>query len=129
MSRLRSSCGGVDDGLGKGLRRFLRQVMPHAAGDRPVLVFAGEHLGVGRGFRMRRAIGIALESDGRHCDRRKFGQPLFQMIIFRLTFGKAEPSAIVMDDDIDMIWVVERSRASVESGVVEVPFRRGKMPD
>src|SRR4029077_15130825 len=34
------SFGDVDDGLGKGLRRFLRQVMTDAASNRPVLVVA-----------------------------------------------------------------------------------------
>jgi hypothetical protein len=32
----------VDDGLGKGLRSFLRQIVPDAARDGPVLVLAGE---------------------------------------------------------------------------------------
>jgi hypothetical protein len=34
--------GDVDNSLGKSLGRFLRQVVPDAALDQPVLVFAAE---------------------------------------------------------------------------------------
>ena len=47
----------VDDGLGKGLGSFLRQVVPNAAGDDPVLVLAGKFLGVGAGVPVRRPAG------------------------------------------------------------------------
>src|SRR5438105_9312866 len=120
MSRLRLSFSDVDDRLGKGLRRFLRQVMTYAAGSRPVLVVAGEHLGVSGGLRMRRAVGITLKSDGRHGNRRKFGQPLFQIIIFRFAVREPKPPAIIMDYDGDVIRIVERRRAAIERGVVEV---------
>jgi hypothetical protein len=43
----------IDDSLGKGLRRFLRQIMPDAALDKPVRILADEffpyELGSGRG--------------------------------------------------------------------------------
>ena len=39
----------IDDSFGKGLRSFLRQVVPDAARDEPVRVFAGEFLRVGLG--------------------------------------------------------------------------------
>ena len=39
----------VDDGLGKGLRRFLRQVVPDAARDDTVLILAREFLRIGTG--------------------------------------------------------------------------------
>ena len=35
-----SAFGDVDDSLGKGLRGFLRQIVPDAAGDGPVRIFA-----------------------------------------------------------------------------------------
>ena len=41
--------GHVDHRLGEGLRRFLRQIVPDAAGDQAVGVFAGELVGVGLG--------------------------------------------------------------------------------
>ena len=34
-----------------------------------------------------------------------------------------------MDDDSDVIWIVESSGAALESGVVEVPFRRSEPPN
>ena len=40
----------IDDGLGKGLRCFLRQVVTDAAGDQAMVVAAGELLGVGAGI-------------------------------------------------------------------------------
>ena len=95
----------------------------------PVLVFARELLGVGAGLRMRRAVGIALERDGRHRDDRAFGEPLFQIVIFRLAFGEAEPPAVIVDHDVDVIRIVEGRRAAIERGVVEVPLRRGELPD
>ena len=41
-----SPCVDVDDGLGKGLRCFLRQVVTDAAGHQSVRVLAGELLGI-----------------------------------------------------------------------------------
>ena len=34
-----------------------------------------------------------------------------------------------MNYDRDMIRVVERRRAAIEGGVIEVPFRRRELPD
>ena len=53
---------------GEGLWGFLRQIVPDAALDDPVLIFAGELLGIGAGLRVRRAIGVALHRDRRHGD-------------------------------------------------------------
>ena len=59
----RSDFGDVDDRLGKGLRGFLRQVVPNAARDEPVLISTGELAAISRGFRMGRAVGVAFHSD------------------------------------------------------------------
>src|ERR1700733_10291726 len=115
---------GVDRRLGESLRSFLRQIVADAATDGPMRVFAGEFVAIGRGFRMRCTIGIALEGDGGHGDDRAFSEPLFQVAIFRLAFGQAEPPAIIMDHDGDMIGVVEGRRAAIERGVIEIPLRR-----
>src|SRR5580700_10499158 len=64
----RSDFGDVDDRFGKGARGFLRQIVPDAARDGPVRIFAGELLGVGAGLRMRRAVGVAFHGDGGHGD-------------------------------------------------------------
>jgi hypothetical protein len=59
--------------LGKSLRRLLRQIVPNAAGDDPVLVLDGEKLAIGRVIRIvRRAIGIAFKADRRNGDGRTF---------------------------------------------------------
>ena len=57
MSPLRLSFGDVDDGFGEILWGFLRQVVPDAAGDRPVRVLAGELLGIGTRIRVRGTVG------------------------------------------------------------------------
>ena len=113
----------------KGLRRLLRQVVTDAARDGPVLVFAGEFLGVRTGLRVRCAIGVAFECDGRHCDDRRLRKPLFQIVVFRLTLREAEPPAVIMDDDCNVIRVVERCGATIEGGIVEIPFGRSKLPN
>src|SRR6476469_2054890 len=58
-----SSASHIDNGVGKGLRGLLRQVVSDAPGDQAVGVFAGKLPGVGFGVRMRRAVGVAFEGD------------------------------------------------------------------
>ena len=57
------------------------------------------------------------------------GKLLFQVVVSRLAFGEAEPPAVIMDRDVDVIRIVERRRRAIEGGVVKVPFRRGELPD
>jgi hypothetical protein len=93
----------------------------------PMLVRAGKLFGIGRGVRMRGSFGIALERDRRHADQRELGQPFFQIVVFSLVVGQADPSTVIVDRDIDMIRVLESRRAAVEGGVVEI--RRCELPD
>ena len=102
--------------------------MPHAALDHPVLVFAGEFAGVGTGVQVRRAVGVALQGDSGHGDGRKFGEPPLQVIVLRFA-RHAEPPAVIVDHDRDVIRIVERGRGARERGVVERPLRRGELPD
>src|SRR6202022_1008848 len=74
-------------------------------------------------------IGITFEGNGGHGDHRTFGKPLFQTVIFRLAFGQALPPAVIMDHDADMIRVVEGRSRAIERGIIEVPLRRGEMPN
>ena len=78
---------------------------------------------------MRCAVGIAFKGNGGHGDNRAFGKPLFQIVIFRLTFGEAEPPAVIMDRDGDVIGIVEGGGAAIERGVIEVPLRRSDLPN
>src|SRR5579864_4541875 len=119
----------IDDSLGKGLGRFLGQIVPDAACDDPVFIAAREFPGIGTGVRVWCAIGIAFKSDSRYGDVRSFSKPLFQIVIFGLAFSQSEPPAIIMDHDTDMIWIVEGRCAAIERGIVEVPVWRSELPN
>ena len=76
-------------------RGFLWQVVPNAARDLPVLILSRELLGIGTGIRVRRAIGIPLQRDGRHRDGREPGQAVLEDIslaqIMRILDGPIAP--------------------------------------
>src|SRR5437762_5687707 len=74
-------------------------------------------------------IGIALERNSGHGDDRTLRKSLFQIVILRLAFSEAEPPAIIVDHDGDVIRIIERCRAAVECGVIEFPLRRGDLPN
>src|SRR5919106_6027865 len=90
QSRCRSVPVDVENCLGKGLRRFLRQIMSDAALDRPVRILGRKFLGIRTGVRTRRTVSIALQGNRRHGDHRKCGKPLFQIIVLRFTFSQSE---------------------------------------
>src|SRR3974377_676622 len=129
MSPLGLNFGDGDDGFGKILWGFLRQVVPDAAGDRPVRVLPGELLGIGTRIRVRGAVGITFQGNRRHGNNRTFGKPIFQLVVFRLAFGQTETPAIIVDHDADVIRVIERGRGAIERGVVEFPLRRSELPN
>src|SRR5918994_1927677 len=74
-------------------------------------------------------IGITFKGNGRHGDDRTFGKPLFQIVIFRFAFSQAEPPAVIMDHDADVIRVVEGRCAAIERSIIEVPLRRSGLPN
>src|SRR5258705_8290687 len=78
---------------------------------------------------MRRAIRVTFEGNGRHADERSCGKLLFQTVIARLALSQAQPPAVVVNHDVHLIRVLERSRGSIERSVVEAPFRRSDLPD
>src|SRR3954469_15302841 len=94
-----------------------------------VCVFAREFPGVSTSVRMRRAVGITLKCDGGNGDYGSRSQPPFKLVILRLAFGQSKPPAVVVDDDLYVVGVVEGGRATVERCVVEAPFRRSELPD
>jgi len=88
-----------------------------------VLGLACEFAGVGAGFGVRRAVGVAFEGDGGHGDGRELGELPFQVVVLRLARGQADPPAVVVDHDRDVVGVVEGGRGARERGVVEGPLR------
>src|SRR4051794_18912116 len=117
------------DGIGERLRGLLREVVADAALDGAVRVAARELPGIGARVRVRRPVGVALEGDRRHRDPGCFGEALLQLAVLRFAFREPQPPAVVVDHDLDVIRVVERRRAPIESRVVEAPLRRGRSPD
>ena len=89
----------VNDGLRKGLRSFLRQIVPDAARDSAVRVVACELLCIRSGLRMWSAIGIAFHGDSRHGDDWTWGKPLVQIVVFALAIRQRKPPPIIMDRD------------------------------
>src|SRR5215475_8510740 len=130
LRRLRASITvDFDDSLGKGLRSFLRQIVPDAALDDAVRILAGEFLGIRTGVGMRSTVGITLKGHRRYRDHRKFGKALFQIIVLRFAFSQSESPTIVMDDDADVIRIVERCGSALECGIIEPPLRRSDLPN
>ena len=78
---------------------------------------------------MRRAVGIAFRvivgtvitgaAASRFSRSSYFGSPS----------ASAEPPAIVVDHDADVIRIVEGCRTAIERGIVELPLRRSDLPD
>src|ERR1700759_1560572 len=78
---------------------------------------------------MRRAVGVAFHGDGWYGDDGRLRELLLEFVELRIAFGKCLPPAIIVDDDRDMVGIVEGRRAAGEGGVVEMPLRRGELPD
>ena len=74
-------------------------------------------------------VEVAADGDRRHRDHGTFEQPRFQVAVLRLSFSEAQPPPVVVDDDVDVIGIVEGRGGALERGVVEVPLRRGDLPN
>jgi hypothetical protein len=64
-----------------------------------------------------------------HGNHGSGGQPLFKLVILRLAFGQAEPPAVIVDDDLDVIRFVEgrcaaRFRHAGPSTLLRINSRR-----
>ena len=80
--------------------------MTDAAADDPVLVFARELLRIRVRLRMRRAVGVALQRNRGHTDDWCLREAGFESVVARFTLRQPEPPAVIMNDDIDVIWIV-----------------------
>ena len=119
----------LDNSFSKRLRSFLRQIMPYAALDDPVRIFGREFVDVGAAIRVWCTIGIAFKRNCRDGDDRELGESFFQIVVVRLAFSQAEPPAIVMDDDANMIRVIECGSGAIKSSVIEGPLRGSELPN
>ena len=77
----------------------MRQIVPDAALDDPVFISAREFAGIGTGVQVWCSIGIAFQRNRGNGNVRGLGQPLFQIIVLRLSFSQSEPPAIIVDHD------------------------------
>jgi len=107
----------------------LRQIVTDATGDKPVFVFARELLAIGCGARVGCSVRVTFHRDRGQGNGRTFGKPLLEMVILRLTFRNADPPAVIVNHNGSMVRVVERRCRTIESGVVEIPLGRRKLPD
>ena len=96
--------------------------MPNAAGNRPVLIFAGEFLRIRTRLWMRRSVGITLKSNRGYRDYRTRGQPRFQLVIFRLTFSQTKAPSVIVDHDGNVVRILKGSCAATERGMIEIPL-------
>jgi len=116
-----------ENSFGKCFGCLLRHVVTDAFED-SVRVFARESSGIGFSVRGR-AVEIAGNGDRGHSDDGRFKQFLFQIVVPWLAFSQAQPPAVIMNDDADVIRVVEGSCCAIERSIVEVPRGRGVLPD
>src|SRR4051812_18435504 len=92
----------IDDRLRELLRGLLRKVVTDAAGDVPMLVSAGEFLGIGNRLRMRCPVRITFERDCGHVDRGSLRKASFELLESGLAFRQAKSPAIIMNHDVDV---------------------------
>src|SRR5471032_2067916 len=75
------------------------------------------------------AIVVTFHGNRGHGDDRTREKFVFEIVVLRLAFGQALPPTIIMDRDVDVVWVLEGSRAAIKRGVIEVPRRRSELPN
>lgn len=108
--------------LGKCFRSFLGKIVTNAAFDEPVRIFTREFTSVGASVGVWCTIGVSFHGNCWHSDDRRFGKPLFQIVIFWFALSQVESPTVIMNCDADVVWVLKSRCAAVESGIIEVPF-------
>src|SRR5690242_3758118 len=116
-------------GVGEGCGRLLREIVADAAANRTVLVATGKARSVCRRLWVRRTVGVTLHGNCRHRDRRGCRKRRFGRFVAWLALSEAQPPAIIVDDNRDMVGVVEAAGRAFVSRIVEMPLGRGGLPD
>lgn len=75
---------------------------------------------------MGSAIGVTLQGHGGYGDGRSGSQQRFDRVVQGVAVGKAEAPAVVVDDDVDVVGVLERLRGTDERRLVKLPVWRGE---
>ena len=93
-----------------------------------VRVFPGEFPAIASSIRGR-AVEVTCDRNCWNRDHWAREELLIEMIVFWLTLSETQPPTIIVNHDIDVIWVFERLRRAMEGRVVEVPFGRSHLPN
>jgi len=80
------------DRFGKGLGRFLRQILTDAAGEIRCSYLPENFARYAAGGACGAPFGITFKGDREYGNGRTFGKSFFQIVVFRLTLGDAVPS-------------------------------------
>jgi hypothetical protein len=54
---------------------------------------------------------------------------LLHLVVLRLALGQAQPPAVVVDHDRDVVGILERLGRASKVASSNVPLRRGQLPD
>ena len=119
----------MDHSLGDGVGRLAGQEVA-----RPVDESA---LGTGReaGRAWQRALGEmdgvsgSMKNEGRHADRRTGDEELLERLVPRVTEDTAVSVAVLLNDNVDEVRVVEQGSCRSKSPVIEVPLGRPGLPE
>ncbi len=105
----------------------MRHIVANAFED-SVRIFAGEFMGMGCAIRGR-AIEITGNGDRGYSNNGSIVKLPFRIVVLRMAGSQAQPPAVIMDHDADVIQIVEERCGAIERGIIEVPFRRTVLPD
>src|SRR5262245_66304188 len=75
------------------------------------------------------AVRVAFKRDRGHGYAWELGEPPLERIVLHLAFGEPEAPPIVVNRNGDVIRIVEGSRGQIERSVIEIPLRRGGLPN
>src|SRR5262245_35521708 len=75
------------------------------------------------------AVRVAFKRDRGHGNVWELGEPSLERVLLRLAVGEPEAPPIVVNRNGDVIRIVEGSRRPIERSVIEIPLRRGGLPN